>query len=226
MAELRNDRWELFAKLTAKGFKRGEAYTGSGFTAKKHGKTDKTVATNRGSSLYSNHPEIQARVEEILNEDREEALITNEITREFVLKNLKDNHDRASAAVPVLDRSGRETGTFKIEGNVANRSLELMGKELGMFADRMIFESLDSELEGMNETQLRNFIRGAATEVGLRMVDMNPEEMREFIISNAPRCGLRIVEEGWDGTASAEDAEDSSVSAVPETTTVPRTRPH
>jgi hypothetical protein len=37
---------------------------------------------------------------------------------------------------PVLDSEGRPTGEYRYGGNVANRALELLGKELGMFIDR------------------------------------------------------------------------------------------
>ena len=38
--------------------------------------------------------------------------------------------------VAVLDSEGRETGEWKYEGNVANKGLELIGKELGMFVEK------------------------------------------------------------------------------------------
>jgi hypothetical protein len=54
------------------------------------------------------------------------------IDRAWVLASLKENALRALQAVPVDDR-GR---LYKYDGNVANRALELLGKELGMFIDR------------------------------------------------------------------------------------------
>jgi hypothetical protein len=39
-------------------------------------------------------------------------------------------------AVPVLDAKGNPTGDFTYQGNVANRALELLGKEQGMFVER------------------------------------------------------------------------------------------
>jgi hypothetical protein len=53
-----------------------------------------------------------------------------------VISRLKENADRAMQAVPVLDKDGKETGEFTWNPNAANRSLELIGKELGMFVDR------------------------------------------------------------------------------------------
>lgn len=39
-------------------------------------------------------------------------------------------------AAPVTDRDGMPTGEYRYDGSVANRALELLGKELGMFIDR------------------------------------------------------------------------------------------
>ena len=43
----------------------------------------------------------------------------------------------------MTNRQGEPTGDYVYQGTVVNRSLELLGKELGMFADRHIFEGLD-----------------------------------------------------------------------------------
>jgi len=37
---------------------------------------------------------------------------------------------------PVLDSKGNETGQYAYAGGVANRALELIGRELGMFIER------------------------------------------------------------------------------------------
>jgi hypothetical protein len=41
-------------------------------------------------------------------------------------------------AEPVLDKTGRPTGVYTYEGGVANRGLELIGKNLGMFEEKQI----------------------------------------------------------------------------------------
>lgn len=58
------------------------------------------------------------------------------VSKAWVLKGLKENFERAMQAEPVLDREGNETGEYTYAGSVANRSLELIGKELGMFIER------------------------------------------------------------------------------------------
>jgi len=226
MPKLRNPRWEELAKLTAMGHKRADAYLGAGFEARKHGKPDRRSAANRCSRLIMSHPEIQARITELETELRENALKQAEVDRDFVLRGLKDNIEKASQAKALRDREGNETGEYSYQGSVVNRGLELMGKELGMFAERFLVGDLDSELAGMDPQQLRQFIRGAATEVGLRMVDMNDDDTRAFIQANCERVGLRVIETGGEDSGSGEAAEDRGLPAVPEAEGVSRARTH
>lgn len=37
----------------------------------------------------------------------------------------------------MTDREGNELGEYQYQGNVANRSLELLGKHLGLFIDKV-----------------------------------------------------------------------------------------
>lgn len=60
-----------------------------------------------------------------------------ELSAEWVLEKLVENANRAMQAVAVTDSEGAQTGEYKYEGNVANRSLELLGKHLGMFKERV-----------------------------------------------------------------------------------------
>lgn len=60
-----------------------------------------------------------------------------QISAEWVLQRLKDNADRAMQAEPVLDRHGEETGEYTYQGAVANRALELLGKHVGLFGDKV-----------------------------------------------------------------------------------------
>ena len=68
-----------------------------------------------------------------------------------MLNRLIENVERAMQAQPVLDAKGVPTGEYRYEGSVANRALELLGKEQGMFVDRKeigkpgAFDALDDE---------------------------------------------------------------------------------
>jgi phage terminase small subunit len=60
---------------------------------------------------------------------------------QWVLDRLKENCDRAMQAEPVMifdpiAKQMVESGEWTYQGNVANKALELIGKQLGMFADK------------------------------------------------------------------------------------------
>lgn len=217
MPELANPQWEKFCVLTATGKKRGEAYSGAGF--KSRGKN-----AENGACRLMKHQEVKDRITELELAIHEDVIVATGLTREFVINELKDNVERAKATKPVLDRQGLPTGEYKLELAAANRGLELLGKEMGMFRDRLDVHNLDSELGEMTGEQLRAFVGAAATEVGLRVVGMNDDELRTFIQRNAERVGLGVVDLRGEGAESPSDQEDGSVPAVSEASGVPPTR--
>jgi hypothetical protein len=187
MGELGNPRHETFAKLTAAGQKRADAYLGSGYHA-----NSRNVATKRGVALYA-RPELKARVEELKEGIRQGAIAAVQMDREWVLRGLKENYSRAMQEKAVRDRQGNETGEFKYDGSVANRALELAGKELGMFADRLITQNLDSELEGMSPEEVQALVKSLVLDCGMRFVEMTDDDTRDFILRNAERVGLIVA---------------------------------
>ena len=88
-------------------------------------------------------PNIGERVSELLKQREHinaqataKAIEKTALTKEWVIERLIENANRAMQNVPVLDRDGRPTGVYRYEGQVANKALELLGKEIGMFVDR------------------------------------------------------------------------------------------
>ena len=219
MPELRNPRWEMFAKLTATGKDRASAYMGAGFAV-----CERRKASKKATRLLSQHPEIKARITEIEEMLHEQTLAATALTREYVIEQLTDNVDIAKAAKPVRDRDGKETGEFKADLGAANRALELLGKEQGMFRDRLDIHTLDGELENMSSSQLRAYVKSLATEVGLRVVEQTDDELRKFFIRNAERVGLRVIEAGREDPDGAEDAASGTVQAVSKTGRIPPLR--
>lgn len=133
MPILSNPKHEVFAQELAKGKTQIEAHGLAGY--KPHRSTAAQLARN---------PNISARVTELLAE-REKAhsqatAIAVEragLTKEWIIARLVDNAERALQAQPARDAEGNAIGDFKYEGSVANRALELLGKELGMFKERI-----------------------------------------------------------------------------------------
>jgi phage terminase small subunit len=122
MPILSNSKHELFAQARAQGKSVDEAYVVAGYSA------------NRGNAARLNANEsVRKRIEEIMSE----AAQKTGLTVQWVLDGLKLNYQRAMQAVAIKDHEGEPTGEFKYDGNVANKSLELIGKHLGMFKDKL-----------------------------------------------------------------------------------------
>ena len=64
---------------------------------------------------------------------------------EWVLDRLREVVERCLQAVPVLDRAGPETGEWTFDAAGATRALGLIGKQLGMFTERIDVQLLRSE---------------------------------------------------------------------------------
>lgn len=111
MPILPNPRHERFAQELASGKSATEAYKVAGY------------APNDGNCIrLKGNDRVAARVAELKRGTAEEFILT----RQFVLDRLKQNLDRAMQV---------EDG-FRYEGSVANKALELLGKEVGMFVER------------------------------------------------------------------------------------------
>jgi len=124
-------KWEKFAQELAKGVTELEAYEFAGYSPH-----------DSNASVLARKPEIIGRVSELIGEREQihrqataKAVEKVALTKEWILKNLIENVNRGlQFSVPMKD--GKPIGDYRYEGNVVNRSLELLGKELGMFVDR------------------------------------------------------------------------------------------
>jgi hypothetical protein len=215
MGALTNPKWELFAQARARGLSVQECYKAAGYIGESH----------KAAYRISGRPEVAARVTEIQDEMATASVTRAGLDREWVLQRLKKNIERAEQTEPVLGRDGKPTGEYRYNGSVVNKGLELAGKELGMFADRFIFQDLDGELEGMEPEELRAFVKGVACEVGLRCVEMTDDELRTFILRNAARVGIRLAGSREDPDGS-ENPPDGDVPPIPETGSIPPSGPH
>jgi hypothetical protein len=159
----RNPRHEAFCIAIVGGQGARQAYVFAGY------KDDAANARNLAS-----RPKIKARIEalrgkgEAVRRQRIQeaavarAVMRTAITKEWVLDQLRQNVERASTAVPVVNFRGEKTGLYKFDANGVNRALELIGKELGMFSpnreensfrlDRQRFERM-TEAERLAENR-------------------------------------------------------------------------
>ena len=84
-------------------------------------------------------PNISKRIAELMAERSAKT----EITAEYVLSSLHKVAERCMQERSVVGSDGEESGEYKFEHSGANKSLELLGKHLGLFVER-------KELSGPN----------------------------------------------------------------------------
>jgi phage terminase small subunit len=145
MPVLRNPKHERFAQLVSQGVKPTEAAKSVGYSALRSAATGSELVRER---------KIAERIEELTAKVTEQIVKHSVVDRSWVLERLKENLERAMQHEPVRDSKGKETGEYVYQGNVANRALELIGKELGMFIDRGEFRFLDKPIEELPYDQL------------------------------------------------------------------------
>lgn len=95
------------------------------------GYSEKT-ANEQASRLLAN-----VNIQEVVQNSMNDRAYKTELTAEWVLNNLKEVAERCMQAEPVLDREGNETGEWRFEHAGANKSLELIGKHLKLFTDKV-----------------------------------------------------------------------------------------
>ncbi len=128
MSALKRPKWERFAANVAQGLTLSDAFRQAGFSAK----TPAAIGTN--ASRLLKRAEVRARVDELTAEFIEKS----KLTKQWVLDGLKENFERAMQRVAVLDAQGNPTGRYTYQGQVANKALELIGQELGMFVEHVV----------------------------------------------------------------------------------------
>lgn len=137
MPVLQEPKHEIIAQALANGMSQTEAYCSA------YPKSTRAAASVSATRLLANasvRMVIDDRVSEILREREEDrqaarrvAVETAGIDRAWVIDKLRQNVERAMQAEQVVDSRGVPTGEWTYQGNVANKALELLGKEIGMF---------------------------------------------------------------------------------------------
>lgn len=118
MPTLTNSRHERFAQELAKGKSASEAYTLAGFKP-----NTGNASTLKGTqSILKRVAEIQAETSEMERQATQAAAEALAIDREWVMARLQENALKAAE---------------QEDYGPSNRALELLGKELGMFKDKV-----------------------------------------------------------------------------------------
>ena len=177
---LRNNRHEAFAQALAQGLEPYDAYQAAGYTGSE---------TTARAALWrlQKDPRIQERVAELRLPSDERMINEHVETILWVEERLVENAESCMQRVPVLDRQGNEVGERLVDVQAANRSLELLGKQRGMFRQQLEIGGIDKELSGKSDSEVRQMIEGLAAELG-----------RDFIRQLAEAAGV-LPKRGSDG---------------------------
>lgn len=131
---LKNAKHEQFAQYVSNGDSATKSYILAGYSEK---------GAEQNSSRLIRNDEVLGRIEylrqtkaQIHKEAVEKAVEASGLTKEWVINQLIDNVKIAKAADPVCDENGNPIGEYKTNLAAANKALELLGKEIGMFIER------------------------------------------------------------------------------------------
>ncbi len=149
-------REKFCQNVAIQGMKGGKAYMAAGYATR-----NASRASHAGSALRK-RIEIANRIEALLERQAEYALES----REWVDAQLKEVVNRCMQKVSVLDRHGRPTGVWKFDGKNANQALHLMGKDRGMFVERVEINQADAETQGKSDAEVRAMLMSHLYDLG------------------------------------------------------------
>lgn len=128
MPALKSPQQEKFCQTILKGGTQSDAYRAA------YPKSMKW----KESSVYSNSSTMMAdaKVIQRIAELRAPVIAKVQLTREWVLNQLIEVVEMAKTLDPIISKDGETSGDVKQNLAAANKALELLGKEQGMFVDR------------------------------------------------------------------------------------------
>jgi hypothetical protein len=131
---LKNAKHEQFAQFVSNGDSATNAYVLAGYAEKGAEQNSSRLIRNDdvlGRIQYLRDQKAQAHQAAVIK-----AVEASGLTKEWVIEQLMENVAIAKAAEPVRDEEGNPIGEYKTNIAAANKALELLGKEVGMFIDR------------------------------------------------------------------------------------------
>lgn len=176
MPALDNAQHELFAQQIAKGSSQRDAYKAAGYKVKSD------AAADANASRLLSTDKVSARVRELQEFISERTVEKSAVSKAWVIAKLVENVERAMQGEAVLDAQGTPTGEWKYNGNVANRALELIGKEQGMFVDRKEVGS-PGDFDQMSEDELS----AAIAEQTRELAEMDPAFAAQLKVKRATK---------------------------------------
>lgn len=161
MEPLSSAKHEHFAQLVSNGENATRAYVLAGYSENGAKQSAARLLTN--ADLCARIAYLRSKKEEAHGQSVQKVLQEAALDKAWVLKRLARIVDMGMAAEPVKDADGNPSGEYRANLNAANKALELIGKEAGMFIDRK--EIRTGELDGLGHDELKQ-LRDALTAVG------------------------------------------------------------
>lgn len=150
LGPLHNPRHEKFASLIATGVPIGQAYVNAGYSS---------IGAGPSGHALLRKPLVAARVNELKELCHISKYQAHELNREWVLTRLMENASAALRGEPKRNAKGEDTGERIYDRAAANRALELLGKECGLFKDTVDHNvKWDGDLTKLSEAQLVRLI--------------------------------------------------------------------
>jgi len=117
-------------------------------------------------------PDVAAAIAEAMRERSERV----QVTADSVVQRLDEVANRCLQAVPMV-QSGLPTGEYRFDSAGANRALELLGKHLGMFAERRILEGGERpvRVEGLGDALRDAEVRRLIADLDARLADLGAD---------------------------------------------------
>ncbi|MGY8677868.1 hypothetical protein Q2941_08610 [Bradyrhizobium sp. UFLA05-153] len=162
MPILSKPKHEIIANALASGRSQAEAYQAAGYVYKP-----------ANASRLCRNPSIEARVREIISERanseakaREIGITRAALTDEWIIVRLKHVIDLSIRGLPVCDRSGDPTGTFKPNLDAAISGLKLAAKIAGLLVHRHEIDQ-SGEFARMTDAELNQALSEQFKALGL-----------------------------------------------------------
>ncbi len=131
---LKNAKHEHFAQLVVAGSQAKTAYIVAGFSP--NGAKQAAAKLLTRADLTDRIAYLRQQKEAMHHEAIKTVIAEAAMDKAWVLKRLGRIVDMGMAAEPVKDAEGNAIGEYKANLQAANKALELIGKEAGMFIDR------------------------------------------------------------------------------------------
>jgi phage terminase small subunit len=126
-----NAKHEHFCQLVANGESATQAYVLAGYSDKGAAASANRLLKN--AEICDRIAYLRALKEQDQVQARQQAIERTALTKEWIIQQLMENVAMAKQAEPVRDSEGNETGEYKQNLPAANKALEMLGTEIGMF---------------------------------------------------------------------------------------------